>query len=136
MISASNFVQTASESGSDTGGVLGIVVRILFICVELAIVAGIAAAIWKVHTKAGQPGWAAFVPLYNVIVLSKITGRAWWWLLVPFLNMAYLVMTPFDVAKSFGKSGGFGVGLLLLPFVFYPILAFGDSSYQGPAVRA
>ena len=35
-----------------------------------------------------------------------------------------------NLAKKFGKSTGFGVGLVLLPIVFIPILAFGKDEYQ------
>jgi hypothetical protein len=47
------------------------------------------AACWKIFTKAGQPGWAAIIPIYNWYVLCKIVGRPGWWvilLLIPFIN--------------------------------------------------
>jgi len=39
------------------------------------------------------------------------------------------------LSKSFGKDVGFTIGLILLPVIFYPILAFGDAKYIGPAGR-
>ncbi len=91
------------------------------------------AAIRKVFTKAGQPGWAAIIPIYNVIVMLKIAGRPLWWIIllfVPLVSIVILILVSIDVAKHFGKSAGFGVGLAVLAFIFYPILAWGDAQYQ------
>jgi hypothetical protein len=90
---------------------------------------------WKVYQKAGQPGWASIIPIYNIIVLLKIVGKPWWWiflLLVPFLNLVIIIWVYNLLSKSFGKSEGFTVGLILLPIIFYPILAWGDAKYLGP----
>ena len=94
------------------------------------------ASLWRVFTKAGQPGWAAIIPIYNFIVLLKIVGRPLWWILlflVPIVNIIVLFVIYIDLAKSFGKSTGFGVGLVLLGFIFLPILAWGSATYRGPA---
>ena len=115
---------SVSASGGAGAAIVGAVVLVLTI-----------ASMWKIFSKAGQPGWAALVPIYNLMTLGKITGRAWWWGLVPVLNLIFFVMTPFDLAKSFGKSGGFGFGMLAMSPVFYPMLAFGGSAYQGPSVK-
>lgn len=93
------------------------------------------AAIWKVYTKAGKPGWAAIIPIYNIVVMLEIAGRPLWWLLllfIPFVNFIVGLIVYTDVAKSFGKSTGFGLGLFFLGFIFFPILAIGDAQYQGP----
>jgi hypothetical protein len=90
-------------------------------------------AFWKVFTKAGKPGWAVLVPIYNFIVLLEIVNRPLWWillLLIPLVNVVIMIMVVNDLSKSFGKGAGFTVGLLLLGFVFYPILGFGDATYQ------
>src|SRR5258707_8510753 len=92
-------------------------------------------AMWKVFTKAGQPGWASIIPIYNLYVWCKIVGRPWWWILlmlIPFVNLIIAIILLIDLAKSFGKGVGFGIGLLLLPFIFFPILGFGSAQYQGP----
>jgi hypothetical protein len=97
------------------------------------------ASLWRVFTKAGQPGWAAIVPIYNFIVLLKIVGRPVWWILlflIPIVNIIVLFVIYIDLAKSFGKSAGFGVGLALLGFIFLPILAWGSATYRGPAAGA
>lgn len=92
--------------------------------------------LWKTYVKAGEPGWAAIVPVYNAYVMLKIAGRPAWWLLlllVPVVNLAVAVLVGLDVAKSFGKGAGFGLGLAFLGFVFFPLLGYGDAEYRGPA---
>ncbi len=121
------------ESSGGGGG--GIFVGI-FGLVYLAVIVLLIASMWVIFTKAGQPGWAAIVPIYNGVVLLQIVGRPVWWivlLLIPFVNFIVGLLVVLDLAKSFGQSVGFGIGLLLLPFVFAPMLAFGDAKYRGPA---
>lgn len=87
---------------------------------------------WKIFSKAGQPGWACLVPIYNIFVLLKIVGKPGWWfvlLLIPIVNFIILILMQVELAKAFGKDGGFAAGLILLPFVFLPMLAFGDAQY-------
>ena len=100
----------------------------------LGIPALVIAGFWKVFTKAAQPGWAAIVPIYNLVILVKIAGKPVWWVvlcLVPIVSIVILLLVSIAVAKKFGKGAGFAVGLLLLPMVFYPILGFGSAEYQG-----
>ena len=121
------------------GGFVGIMV-----IVYIAIIVFEVAALWKVFVKAGQPGWAAIIPIYNLYILLKVIGRPAWWLLlfivgiiVPFVGWILLIVISIviaiDLAKSFAKSSGFAVGLFLLTFIFVPILGFGESRYAGPA---
>ncbi len=89
--------------------------------------------IWKAFAKAGKPGWGAIVPIYNVILLVEIAGRPIWWiflLLIPGINLFFLIIVSIDVANKFGEGRGFGLGLAFLPWIFYPILGFGDAEYQ------
>ncbi len=89
---------------------------------------------WKIFTKAGQPGWAAIIPIYNIYVLLQIVGRPGWWLilmLIPCVNIVVMILVCLDLARVFGKDTGFAIGLILLGFIFIPILAFGDARYQG-----
>ncbi len=91
-------------------------------------------SLWKIFTKAGKPGWASIVPVYNFIVQLEIINRPLWWILlmfIPFVNFIIVIILINDLAKVFGKGPGFTVGLLFLPFIFYPILAFGSATYQG-----
>jgi Family of unknown function (DUF5684) len=93
-------------------------------------------AMWKVFTKAGQPGWASIIPIYNVYIWCKIVGRPGWWvilLFIPFVNFIIGIILCIDLAKSFGKGVGFGLGLAFLGIIFFPILGFGSTQYQGPS---
>ncbi len=101
----------------------------------LVFVVFIIASIWKVFQKAGQPGWACLIPIYNLYVMLKIAGKPGWWLLlffIPLVNIVFLIWTYNMISKSFGKEEGFTVGLVLLSFVFWPILGFGSATYLGP----
>ncbi len=89
-------------------------------------------SMWKIFTKAGKPGWAAIVPIYNLIVLLEIGCKPIWWfilMLIPFVNIIILIILLVEIAKRFGKGVGFAIGMLILPFIFYPMLAFGDAKY-------
>jgi len=91
---------------------------------------------WKIYSKGNKPGWACLIPIYNIIALLEIVGKPWWWLLlflIPGVNIIFLIWMMNLLSLSFGKSEGFTIGLLLLPFIFYPILGFGSAKYQGPA---
>jgi len=94
------------------------------------------AGLWKMFTKAGKPGWAAIIPIYNVIVLFEIAGRPiWWiiWLLVPVVNLVVMFIVLLDVARKFGKGTGTALGLLFLPFFFFFSLGFGSAQYRPDA---
>ncbi|HOT02031.1 MAG TPA: DUF5684 domain-containing protein [Acidobacteriota bacterium] len=111
----------------------------VFFVIYAALIVLIIASLWKIFVKAGKPGWAAIVPIYNIIVLLEIVGRPLWWivlLLIPCVNIVAAIMLTLDLAKSFGKEIGFAIGMIILPFIFYPMLAFGSATYRGPAVRA
>lgn len=115
------------------GGAAGGVVMLI---VQLAILGLMLASMWKVFTKAGQPGWAAIIPIYNAIVLLKIAGKPVWWFvlfLIPFVNFIIAIIVSLSIANKFGKGTGFGIGLALLGFVFYPVLAFSDAQYNEAA---
>src|SRR5919202_6391513 len=75
------------------------------------------AAYWRIFAKAGQPGWASLIPIYNTVKLLQITGRSGWWtlgLFVPFLNFFVFIRLVFELAGAFGRGIAFGFGLLLL----------------------
>ena len=97
----------------------------------------IIASLWKIFTKAGEPGWASLVPIYNLVVFLKIIDKPVWWVIlfmIPFVNIISLILSIImylELAKVFGKSAGFGLGLVFLPIIFFPILAFGDAEYEG-----
>ncbi|MGH9398842.1 MAG: DUF5684 domain-containing protein [Thermoanaerobaculia bacterium] len=106
---------------------------IVFTLVILAIVVLTAAGMWKAFAKAGKPGWAAIVPIYNMIVILQIAGKPIWWLilyLIPLVNVIVVILVGIGVARNFGKGTGFGIGLAALGPIFYPILGFGDAQYR------
>ena len=90
-------------------------------------------AMWKMFAKAGKPGWAAIVPIYNFIVMLEVAKKPLWWIilifLVPIVNIIFFVMMLNGISKSFGKSEGFTVGLFLLFPIFIMILGFGPAKY-------
>lgn len=105
----------------------------IIICFGIAVI-GIAGQ-WKAFEKAGQPGWACIIPIYNIYILIKIGGKPGWWTLlclIPLVNFIFIIWIVNMVSKSFGKDEGFTVGLILLGIIFWPILGFGDAKYQGP----
>lgn len=106
-----------------------------FILLILAFIALMLVSMWKVFEKAGQPGWAAIIPIYNLYILLKIAGKPGWWMIlfiIPIVNYVFIIWTYNMVSKSFGKDEGFTIGLVLLGFIFWPILAFSDARYHGP----
>ena len=123
----------AQGSGNGDGmGVLGLILGVVW----LAVVVFYIFVGWKIFEKANQPGWAYIIPIYNMVVMLQIIGRPIWWIIlffIPLVNVIVGIMCVVDFAKSFGKGTGFAVGLLLLGFIFAPMLAFGDAKYQGPA---
>lgn len=93
---------------------------------------------WFLYNKANEPGWASIIPIYSTLVWLKIIGKPWYWLLlfcVPYLNFVFLIWAVNLTSKSFGKSEGYTVGLILLPLIFWPLLAFGSSKYIGPSAN-
>lgn len=87
---------------------------------------------WKIFEKANKPGWASIIPIYGAIVKLEIIQKPTWWifmLFIPFVNIYYIIVMTNELAKSFGKETGFTIGLVFLPFIFLPILAFGDAKY-------
>jgi hypothetical protein len=110
------------------------VAEMVVIVVALVLLLVWIAGMWKVFEKAGEPGWAAIVPIYNVVVWLRIAGRPVWWFLLFFIPIVFIIpsiIVPIDIAKRFGKETGFGLGLVFLPFIFYPILGFGDATVEG-----
>jgi hypothetical protein len=113
----------------DAQSILGIVLPLAFLLFYVYVG-------WRLFEKADKAGWKVVIPIYNLVVACRIAGRPAWWVLlflIPVVNLLPAVLIPIDIAKSFGKGTGFGIGLILLGFIFYPVLALGDAEYQGPA---
>jgi hypothetical protein len=114
------------------------IMSVLGTLLPLAITVAVIAGLWRVFTKAGEKGWKAIIPIYNAYIILQIVGRPGWWLLlylVPLVNIIVAIVVNNDLSKSFGKSTGFTVGLIFLPFIFVPILGFGGAQYVGPAAQ-
>ena len=106
----------------------------LFIIVYLAFIIVLITSFWKAFEKAGKPGWAAIVPIYNIIVMLEIAGKPTWWIilfLIPIVNIVAAIIVNIEIAKKFGQGTGFGIGMIFLPFIFWPILGFGSSVFEG-----
>ena len=107
--------------------------------ISLVLCVFVLVCMWIIFRKAGKPGWAAIVPFYNLYVLFDITwgsGMRFLLMLIPLYNIILGIQTQIRLAKAFGKSGGFAAGLIFLPYVFIPLLAFGKETYQGVPVKA
>ncbi len=105
---------------------------LLFLAIMLAVSVFYLACLWRIFTKAGEPGWHAVVPILNTYTLIKVAGRPGWWLLltfVPCIGLLVMVIVYLDLAAQFGKGSGFGIGLVFLSPIFLPILAFGRSQH-------
>ena len=108
-----------------------------FVYLALAIV--VIVAWWKVFTKAGKPGWACLIPIYNTIVMLEIAEKPLWWLVlffIPIANLVAMIMMSVAIAQLFGKGTGFGIGIAFLGFIFIPILGFGSATYAGAGPAA
>ena len=113
-----------------SGALVGFIFGIWAIFIALAVLMLIAN--WKIYAKAGKPGWAAIVPVYNIVVLLEIVKKPVWWIFlffIPFVNLIMAIIVMHNLAKSFSKDVGFTIGLIFLPFIFYPILGFGKATY-------
>ncbi|MBQ0004358.1 MAG: hypothetical protein KBS68_00675 [Clostridiales bacterium] len=92
-------------------------------------------ACWKIFTKAGEPGWTALIPFYNLYKLFKITmGNGFFVILcfLPFFNFLALILLGINTARAFNRPPLFALGLILLPSVFLIILGFSNAQYVGP----
>jgi hypothetical protein len=120
----------------DANGTAGFAALIIGMLIYFVVLALIIVTTWKLYRKANKPGWASIVPVYNYVVLLEIVGRPIWWILlsfVPLVNVYVAFVVALDLAKSFGKSTGFGVANFFVPFITYPILAFSKNArYAGP----
>jgi hypothetical protein len=124
----------AQESSSSGGGLFSGVFWFVYIAFVVLVIAGW----WKIFTKAGEAGWQSIIPIWNLIVMLKIIGRPWWWvllLLIPCVGFVIWILIMLDLAKSFAKGVGFAIGLMIFQPIFAIILGFGDSRYVGPAAQ-
>ena len=132
LISQTDVTTTASSSGSGTGaligGVLGIALLVVFI-----------AALWRIFTKIGEPGWKSLIPIYNLYVILTRGGREGWMIILFFIPCVNIIAQWFiadSLGDMFGKGTGFKIGLFLFSPIFILILAFGSAQYVGGPAQA
>lgn len=117
-----------TTSQTDISAILGTYAILVLVIAVIMIVAN-----WKIFTKAGKPGWASIVPFYNMYVMYEIAGMNGWMFLltfIPIVNIVIQIMLYLNLAKKFGKSTGFAIGLILLNPIFLLLLAFGNAEYN------
>lgn len=108
---------------------------LIILLIYLAIIVVQLAGLWKVFEKADKPGWYSIIPLLNAYVLIKISDNPGWFFVlyfIPIISLYPAIKIPIDIAKRFGQGVGFGLGLIFLPFIFFPVLGFGDYEYTQP----
>ena len=118
----------------DGESVVAVVIGLVFAAIYFGVIILMLAGFWKVFSKAGKPGWAAIIPIYNLVILLEIAGKPLWWIVlffIPLANFVAAILVSIEVAKAFGKGAGFGLGLVFLGPIFYPILGFGSAECQG-----
>lgn len=118
------------------GGIAALISLFCSMIIPLAFAGLVIAGMWKIFEKAGEQGWMALVPILNLYILTKISGRDILWFvltLVPCINIVALVLIWIDVAKKFGQGAGFGLGLAFLTPIFVPMLGFGSARYNPSA---
>ncbi len=135
---------------SNGGGLFAGVLLAIWLLIVIAIYVVTVIGLWKMYVKAGRPGWAAIVPVYNWWVWVEMIGKPRWWfwalvasvllswipvvgIILSLLMFVLYLLGCLEMAKAFDRGSGTGIGLWLVPFVFAPILGFGDAQYVGVA---
>ena len=112
---------------------IGVIPLLLILAIAILMIA----SLWKLFTKAGKPGWASIIPIYNLIVMLQIVDKPLWLIIlffIPFVGSIMGILLCYWLAVAFGKGIGYTVGLIFLPFIFYPLLAFSkEAEYTGGA---
>ena len=111
---------------------VALIIPILIFAITTTVIEIVGA--WLMFEKAGEPGWAVIIPIYNLLIAIKIAGKPWWYILllmIPVVNIVIIIISLDGLSKNFGKSTGFTVGLFFLRWIFIPILGFGKAVYTG-----
>ncbi len=134
---ASLLAQASGNEEAVAAGIAAFIAAFAFVFIAIAVV--VIVGVWKTFAKAGQPGWAVLVPIYNIIVLLRVAGLPWYWVFAPFVAIipilgwiAYIVWIVWihhRISTRFGQGVGFTIGLTLLGPIFWLILGFGSSKY-------
>jgi hypothetical protein len=132
LMASTAILGTATTLGPNNAGV--IIFLVAFYAVVLGIGVLMIVSLWKIFEKANRPGWAAIIPIYNTYVMLEICGRPGWWLIlmfIPFVSFVIAIILFMDLAKMFGQSGAFAIGLLFLPFIFFRFWGSGQLDISG-----
>ncbi|MGB7341774.1 MAG: DUF5684 domain-containing protein [Phototrophicaceae bacterium] len=111
----------------DIGGLFGLIIVLGLIIFGIA-------TMWRLFEKAGESGWMSIIPILNTLILIKIAGKEWWWIIlfaIPIVNIIVAFMLVMGLAENFGKDTGFAIGLFFLTPIFLAILAWGDAEFEG-----
>jgi hypothetical protein len=116
-----DYTVTTTNLDSTSAGVFA-GMMLVYMLFWFAIVAILVISMWKIFAKAGKPGWAAIIPIYNMLVFLEIIGRPWWWLLllfIPFVNFVIGIVVAIDLGKAFGKDAAYSI--ILASFFIYAL---------------
>lgn len=127
----------STPSTTSADGILGVLatIGVTFWLITFAIILVQIIGRWKMYKKAGVDGWESLIAGHNIVVEFQLAGIPTYWyflLFIPIANICVMIWKDIELAKSFGRSTGFGIGLFFLPFIFYPILGFSKAEYIGP----
>lgn len=124
-----------ADADAAAGGIMAFLA--IYLVVVLLISLPMIIGMWKAFEKAGQPGWAAIIPIYNLYVMNQVAQKEPIWFILALvgflcapLSLVALVVINLGIAEKFGKGAGYGIGLTFLGFIFWPMLGFGDARYQ------
>lgn len=130
-----SYVRRRRSEMDDTYAVVAGGILLAYLVVALVVAVIVLVGMWKVFVKAGKPGWGAIIPFYNLYCLYEMSfGTGWLFLLtfVPCVNLVMMIIMWIKLAQAFGKGAAFGIGILFFPYVFLPMLGFGNAQYYGP----
>lgn len=135
------YTTTDTTNAAGTGVAAGMLIFIWLLALALVVIHIV--ALWKIFEKAGEAGWKAIIPFYNIWVLLEVSGKPGWWMLLSFIPFVgsivffvLFILAMLELAKRFGKSTLFAVvGLVLFSFIGELILAFGPAQYSGKVFR-
>jgi hypothetical protein len=128
---------SGNQEAAVVAGLAAFFAAFFFVFLVIGIVCLI--GMWKVFDKAGQPGWAVLIPIYNIIVLLRVAGLPWYWVFTPLVAiipilgliayLAWIVWVHHRISTRFGQGIGFTIGLTFLGPIFWLILGFGSAKY-------